>query len=475
MSEKVKTRFAPSPTGFLHVGGVRTALFAWLVARQAKGEFILRIEDTDRMRHIENSEAHIIDSLAWLGINSDEQPARQSERLKLYKQWAKKLLDTGRAYADPYSKEELEALRDQSAKAKQPFLFRNHRPDNPPTWDGSQPLRFRSEPKDYKWHDEVMGDLSTGPEVVDDFIIMKSDGYPTYNFAHIIDDHDMNISHVIRSQEFLPSVPKFLNLYEALGVEKPKLATLPYVMGPDGKKKLSKRDGAKDILDYKRQGYLPEALINFLATLGWNDGSEQEIFSVSELIEKFDLSRVQRSGARFDEQRLLFMNGHYIRELPTAELNSRAEGFWSPEAKGTDTRYKEAVLELVQERLKYLGELPGLTSFFFIEPKIEQVLKLYKEPKDKQLAKDPQDYKKILLAVIDELKESIFSADDIKKRLNKLLEHLETKPAVLFPVIRIAVTGSAVSPEIFGTLAVLGKEKGLSRLEKALSALENTA
>lgn len=480
--KKVRTRFAPSPTGFLHVGGMRTALFAWLVAKASGGQFILRIEDTDRSRHVEESEQHIIDSLQWLGMQPDEKPARQSERLDIYKKWAKKLVEAGRAYADFTSPDQLEELRQKAKEEKRPFLFRDHRPATPPQWDGSTPLRFKSEPKTYKWQDEVMGNLSAGPEAIDDFIIIKSDGYPTYNFAHIIDDHQMQISHVIRSQEFLPSVPKFLNLYEALQIKRPKLATLPYVMGLDGKKKLSKRDGAKDILDYKREGYLPEVLINFLATLGWNDGTEQEIFSASELIKKFDLSRVQRSGARFDEQRLLWMNGHYIRQKPVDELYELIEAksneqkaissFWPVEAREASEDYKKAVLGLVQERLKYLTELAELTRFFFAEPDIAQVLKLYKKPVDKQLQKNPPDYHSFLEAAIKELGTSDFSTEDIKDRLNKLLQSLNSKPAILFPIIRIAITGSSVSPEIFGTLHVLGKEKSLERLKYALQSLE---
>jgi len=272
----VRTRFAPSPTGYLHVGGIRTAVFAWLTARQAGGQFILRFEDTDKKREVAGSDQHIIDCLKTLGLDYDEGPDvggphgpyRQSQRLDIYKQWAEKLVEQGRAYADPYSPEEVQAFRDEAAKNKQPFLYRNHRPENPPAWNGSQPLRFKSEPKDYKWHDAIMGDLATGPEVVDDFILIKSDGYPTYNFAHIIDDHDMEISHVIRGQEFIASVPNYLNLYEALGFEPPVMATAPHVLGPDGRKKLSKRDGAKDLLDYVRDGFLPEALLNFIATLG---------------------------------------------------------------------------------------------------------------------------------------------------------------------------------------------------------------
>ncbi|MBI2589385.1 glutamate--tRNA ligase [Candidatus Saccharibacteria bacterium] len=475
-SKLFRTRFAPSPTGYLHVGGVRTALFAWLVAKQAKGQFILRIEDTDRSRHVEEAEQHIIDSLGWLGMQPDEPPVRQSERLDIYKKWAKELIETGRAYADSSTPEELEALRRKAADAKKPFLFRDHRPDPPaggsPVWDESMPLRFKSEPKSYSWHDEVMGNLSAGPEVIDDFIILKSDGYPTYNFAHIVDDHEMHISHVIRSQEFLPSVPKFLNLYEALAIERPKLATLPYVMAPGGRKKLSKRDGAKDILDYQREGYLPEALINFLATLGWNDGTEQEIFSVAELIKKFDLSRVQKSGAHFDEQRLLWMNGHYIRQLTIDELGQKAKAFWPNEAKTANESYKKAVLELVQERLKFLAELAELTKFFFEEPQIEQVIKLYKEPVDKYLKKEPPDFKKFLEAAVAELSTSDFSVADIQKRLNKLLKTLHSKPAILFPVIRIAASGSQISPELFGTLHVLGKAETLKRLSQATSSLE---
>lgn len=469
---KVRTRFAPSPTGFLHVGGVRTALFAWLVARQAGGQFILRIEDTDRSRHIEESEQHIMDSLKWLGLEWDEGPVRQSERLDIYKKWAQKLIDSGRAYADPYSPEELEGFRQAAKDAKKPFLFRDYRSDNSPEWREGMPLRFKSEPKDYNWKDEVMGELSTGPEAIDDFIIIKSDGFPTYNFAHIIDDHLMEISCVMRSQEFLSSIPKFLNLYEALDIERPALATLPYVLGPDGKKKLSKRDGAKDILDYKKDGYLPDALISFMATLGWNDGTEQEIFSREELIKKFDLSRVQRSGAKFDEQRLTWVDGHFIRQKPLEKLYSLSESFWPAEAATADPAYKKAVLGLMQERLKYLGELPQLSRFFFAEPVVESVENLFKKPTDKQLQKtEAGEVLELLKAARSELEDSDFSDTDISSKLNGLLQKLGTKPGVLFAAVRIAVTGEQASPEIAGTLQVLGKDKSLSRLGQAISIL----
>ena len=375
----VRTRFAPSPTGYLHVGGIRTALFAWLIARQTSdGKFILRIEDTDKAREVEGSDEHIMKSLRILGLEYDEGPDvggpygpyKQSERLDLYKEWAETLVAKGRAYADPYTPEQLNEFREQAKLQKKPFLFRNHRPENPPKWDGSQPLRFKSDPKDYTWNDGVMGDISTKAEAIDDFILMKADGYPTYNFSHIVDDVLMEITHVIRGQEFISSTPNYLNLYEALDVKQPIIASTPPVLGPNGQKKLSKRDGAKDVLEYINEGYLVEALINFMASLGWSDGTTQEIFSVQELIEKFKLSNVQRSGSNFDERRLDWMDGAHIRELSIDDLYAKSLDFWPESSKDSSDEYKKKVLSIIQERLKYLSEIPALTSFFFEDIKV---------------------------------------------------------------------------------------------------------
>jgi glutamyl-tRNA synthetase len=476
--KQVRTRFAPSPTGYLHVGGIRTALFAWLVARQNNGRFILRLEDTDKSREVEGAEAHIIKSLETLGLDYDEGvgkenehgPYRQSERLESYKKWAQKLIDAGRAYADPYTPEEVQAFREQAQKDKKPFLYRNHRPENPPTWDGTKPLRFKSDPKECNWHDEVLGDLHTGPEVVDDFILIKSDGYPTYNFAHIVDDAEMEISHIIRGQEFIASQPNYLNLYEALGIEAPKIATVPHILGPDGKKKLSKRDGAKDVLDYINQGFLPEALVSFIATLGWNDGTEQEIFTRNELIKKFSLDRVQRSPAKFDEKRLTWINGYLIRHMDIGELYEQVRNYWPDTAPADAFEYKTQVLKLVQERLKYFAELPELTELFFEDDVV------FNKELIKSAAGSIGEPKPVLQKVLLELNKSDFSSEDLEQRLRKLVTELNAKPRDLFGLIRVTITGRMIAPGLWETLHVLSEQIGkngvLNRLRTSIDKLE---
>lgn len=477
----VRTRFAPSPTGFMHVGGVRTALFAWLLAQQSKkvngeGTFILRIEDTDKVREVAGSIEQIENSLKWLGITWDEgidqggphAPYKQSERLDIYKEWAHKLIESGRAYADPYTQEELEAFREQAKAERRPFLFRDHRPENPPVWDGSQPLRFKSDPKPYQWTDAVMGDLSTGEDAIDDFILIKSDGYPTYNFCHIIDDAIMGVTHVLRSQEFVSSTPKFLNLYEALGFERPTLATLPFVMAIDGKKKLGKRDGAKDILEYGKEGYLPEAMANFLATLGWNDGTEQEIFTIDELIEKFSLNRVQKSPARFDEQRLLWLNGQHIRALSLDDLYERVGDFWPASAANASEESKKQVLALVQDRLKTLADLPVLTSYFFETPTPNWEM----VTENKQLKKlSTDEVRNLLASAKSALETAEFTPEAIQEALNQLLETTGQKPGILFSLIRLAVSWAPFSPALNDTLAVIGKDASLERIQTSIDSL----
>lgn len=471
----VRTRFAPSPTGFMHVGNLRTGLFAWLTARHAGGVFILRLEDTDKNREVEGSADHIIECLNMLGLNRDEgvdvggpyAPYKQSERLDIYRQWAQRLIDAGRAYADPYSAEQVQQFREQAQAEKRAFLYRNHRPENPPTWDGTTPLRFKSDPKRYEWHDEVMGDLHAGEEVVDDFILIKSDGYPTYNFAHIVDDAEMQVTHVIRGQEFISSMPNYLNLYEALNIERPIFATMPHILNENGNKKLGKRDGARDVLSYIEEGYLPETMLSFIATLGWNDGTEQEIFTRDELIAKFSLDRVQHSGARFDEKRLLWMNGQFIRQLSLDDLWNRVADFWPAEANGADESYKRKVLELAQDRLKTLRDLPVLTSYFFREPTPNWSM----IDDNKQLGKiDRQRLVELLGAAKSALETSDFTADALQQTLNDLLEQTGEKPGTLFSLIRFAITWAPFSPALPETMEVLDRDHTLARIQGAIDA-----
>ena len=474
----IRTRFAPSPTGYVHVGNVRAALFPYLLAQKQGGAFILRIEDTDQARFVEGATDIMLDTLEWLGIDWTEGPRRggeygpyiQTERREHYKAWAQKLIDKGLAYADPYTPEQVQSFREEAIASKKPFLYRDYRPENPPEWDGSKPLRFKvTNPKRYTWKDPIMGELSAGPEVLDDFILIKADGLPTYNFAHIVDDAEMKITHVIRGLEYISSIPRYLSLYEALELPVPVLACMPHIMAPDGKKKLGKRDGAKSVTDYRTDGILPEAMLNFLASMGWNDGTEQELFTKEELIEKFSLERVQKSGARFDEQRMLWMNGQWIRRLQLEDLYNRVSVYWPQAANNADDAYKKQVLALVQDRLKTLAELSMMTKYFFEEPTAH--LELITD--NKQLKKiEKHELINLLETVKNELnKLEDWTPEAIQTQLNALLEITGQKPGVLFSLVRIVTTWAPFSPQLNDTLALLGKETALRRLDNSLTVI----
>lgn len=475
-----RTRFAPSPTGYIHVGNVRTALYTYLVARKHQGDFILRIEDTDQARFVDGAEELILKTLNWLRLDWDEGPNlnsteevgnfgpyHQTDRREIYLKWAKKMIDEGLAYADPYTPEQVQTFRDQAKAEKRAFLYRDHRPENPPEWQIGMPLRFKvPEIKRYSWQDAVMGELSAGPEALDDFILIKADGLPTYNFAHIIDDFEMKITHVIRGSEYIASTPKYLSLYEALKIEPPILAHVPHIMAPTGNKKLGKRDGAKSVTEYQKEGILPEAMLNFLAQLGWNDGTEQEIFDKEELIEKFSLDRVQKSGARFDEQRLIWLNGQWIRSLDLDDLYNRCENFWSEESKNAEESYKKQVLALAQDRLKTLQDLPKLTNYFFTEPEIDEEL----ISGNKQLRKLTEEERRSLLSVAHQelAKITDWTPEPIQNCLNGLLETTCQKPGILFSLVRIVTTWAQFSPQLNDTLALIGQEKTLQRIDNYL-------
>lgn len=476
----VVTRFAPSPTGFMHVGNLRTALYAWLFARNQRGRFILRIEDTDKEREVAGSIPYILQSLTWLGIDWDEgiekggphAPYLQSERLTIYRSYAEKLIADGHAYPDPYTEDELEALREKATTEKRPFLFRDYRPTTMDPWDGTKPLRFRA-PRiaRYEWDDLVRGHLSAGEEAIDDFILMKSDGYPTYNFAHIVDDILMGVTHVMRGEEFISSTPKFLSLYEALGKAAPAFVTMPVILGPDGKKKLSKRDGAKDILDYRTEGFLPEAMMNFLALLGWNPGTDQEFFSPEGLIEAFDLHRIQSSGAGFDEIKLRSVNQHWMRQLSVDEFITRGD------LTAPDAEKLKKLVPLLQERTQTFTEaremLLGELSCFFIEPTLDR---------EKLTLKEPLEHPGItlqalegLLGALEALPEGV-SAEAVKSILMPLADAQEAKGkggrgALLWP-LRYALSGAERSPDPFTLIAILGREESISRIRKAIGILK---
>jgi glutamyl-tRNA synthetase len=486
----VVTRYAPSPTGFQHVGGVRTALYAWLYARKHGGRFILRIEDTDKEREVAGSIPHIIESLKWIGIEWDEGPDTggphapyiQSERLALYRTYAERLVASGHAYPDPYSKEELETLRKKAEEEKRPFLFRDHRPATLEPWNGKTPLRFCA-PRiaRYEWIDAARGHLSAGEEAIDDIILIKGDGYPTYNFAHIVDDIEMGVTHVLRADEFISSIPKYLSIYEALGINPPVSAIMPPILGPTGTKKLSKRDGAKDILDYRAEGYLPEAMMNFLALLGWNPGTEQEFFSPEELIQAFELERIQVSGAGFDETKLLSVNQYWMRKLSDEDYLAQVNidtfrNFIDPKTIDWEIRLKKSV-HLLKDRSHTFGEaremLAGELSCLFTEPALDAGKLLQKElPERPGIAKSALES---LLEAVKSLPEGV-SPEAVKEAVMPIADAEEAKGkggrgAVLWP-LRYALSGQERSPDPFTLISILGTAESISRIQKALGILE---
>ncbi len=480
-THKVVTRFAPSPTGYMHIGGVRTALFAWALARQNKGTFILRIEDTDKEREVPGSIDQIIESLAWLGITWDEGvgvggPAGeylQSKRLDHYIKYGKKLEAKGLAYADPYTAEEVDAFRKKSETEGRPFLYRDYRPQNPPTWDGTQPLRLKiTTIKSYSWHDAIRGDLSAGPEALDDFILIKSDGYPTYNLAHIIDDLEMNVTHILRADEFISSVPKFLALYEALGITPPIMATLPPIMAPDGKKKLGKRDGAKDILGYRDDGYLPSAMLNFLVFIGWNPGDETEIITADEFIERFDLTKVQRSGGGFNEDKLNWINKEHLKRLSTQEQFDFVLRFISPAfatSCGTDkmSRLTPTIIERISvgKEIRDMEE-KGELAFIVLQPPLDQAILNWNGKQDAAIT---TKYLSKLLTIVTNLP-TFESVEQVKNEIMQFADSFAQRGAVLHP-LRYALTGLAQSPDPFTVAYILGKDETVKRISFAIDSL----
>lgn len=472
-SKKVVTRFAPSPTGFLHVGGIRTALYAWFLARKDNGTFILRIDDTDKAREVPGSREHIVKALTWLGFTWDFGPDKQgpwgsnvqSERLDIYKKYAQKLVDKGLAYPDPFTEEEVEGFRKKAEEQKQAFLFRNHRPETFEVWDGKKPLRFKvPELKRYEWHDEVFGDLSAGIEALDDFILIKGDGYPTYNFCHIVDDVEMQITHIVRSQEFISSTPKFLSLYQALDIVPPKFITLPPILGDKGGKKLGKRDGAKDVLDYQKEGYLPAAMINFLAFIGWNPGGEKEIYSVQELIEAFSIDRIQKAGARFNPEKLDWMNKEHIKLLPLEESYKSMLSYFEAENLNLEIHARfERLLPTAYDRMNTYSDMyreykEGEYGYITEKPVFDVNKIVWKQDS----LENAQKHLQVVKEKLEQIPEINWTPEIIKEAVWGYAEEVG-RGNVLWP-LRYVLSGKDKSPDPFTLAFVLGKRETLTRI-----------
>ena len=483
---KVRTRFAPSPTGYPHVGNIRTALFAWLFARHNGGSFIVRIEDTDVARKVEGTVEAILDSLRWLGLDWDEGPEVggkygpyfQSQRLDKYHEIAQQLISQGDAYYCYCSPQRLEEMRAEQVRRKQPpgydrhcrELSREERAKKEA--EGIIPVvRFKTPLEGQtRFNDLIWGDVVFENNTIDDFVLLKSDGYPTYHLANIVDDHLMEISHVIRAEEWLSSTPRHVLMYQALGFEPPNFAHLPMLLGAD-RSKLSKRHGAVSITEYFEQGYLPEAMVNFLALLGWSLDDRTEILSRQELIDNFSLERVNRTAAIFNRDKLNWMNGVYVRSLTLEDFVQRSLPFLDKNLPSEVKRplsidYVRQIMPLIQERAKTLVEVAELAQFFFVEELDYAPGLLIGKNMSRELTTEAL---KTARPRLGELK--VFDAESLEALLRPLAVELGLKTGQLFGALRVAVTGRTAAPPLFQTMAVLGKGRCLKRIEAALDRL----
>ena len=490
MSRNFRVRFAPSPTGEPHVGNIRTAIFDWLLARQRGGEFIVRVEDTDRARAVDGAVEVIMEALKWLGIEWHEgpdiggkhAPYMQSERLPLYAKHADMLLDSGFAYKCYCSEERLDSVRKARSKRQQATGYDRHCRDLPDDERSrlEDQMRERGETPVVRFRmpldgtttvdDLVRGEVTFENRLVDDFVMLKSDGYPTYHLAHLVDDHEMRITHVLRGEEWLPSVPRHLQLYNALGWQPPLFAHLPIILAPD-RSKLSKRHGATSLLEYRELGYLPHTMVNFLTLLGWSLDDKTELFSTDALIENFSIERISKAGAIFNTEKLDWMNGHYIREMSAEQLADALLDFWAafppPEIPTLPSRELALkIVPLVQERLKTLRDAAPLVAFLF-KDNIE-----YETDELVQRRMDAESTRRCLQAAHDGLTSlDSFDAQPIEALLRGMVKDLDVKAGQLFGSLRVATTGQRIAPPLFGSLEVLGRERSLQLIADARDRL----
>lgn len=472
---KVHTRFAPSPTGSLHVGSLRTALFAYLFAKKNKGKFLLRIEDTDRERFVEGGIENIKNTLAWCGLKYDGEPYIQSEHLDIYQRHAQQLIDGGHAYYCFCSKERLDEIRKIQELNKQPTGYDGHcRGINP---DGAKKrvkagescvIRMKIDKTGVtKFTDLIRGEVEFENKLIDDQVILKSDGYPTYHLAVVVDDHLIGITHVIRGEEWLPSTPKHIELYKMFGWKPPQFAHLPLLLNSD-RSKLSKRQGDVAVEDFIEKGYLPESLVNFVAFLGWNPGDEREIFNLKELIKEFSLEKINKAGAVFNLEKLDWYNREYLKKMSNKELAERCKSLFEKKYQISDSRYQLAidkVVSLEKERATTLIELAENVKFVFEEPNYEPKLLVWKKS---DAGKTKQNLAKLsqFLANL-----SNFSKENLEAKIGEWLkvEGMGTGD-VLWPM-RVALSGQKNSPGPYEIAEVLGKEKTLERIKNAIKKL----
>jgi glutamyl-tRNA synthetase len=494
----VRVRYAPSPTGFPHIGNIRTALFNWLYARHCGGKFIVRIEDTDQSRKVEGALEAILDSLRWMGLDWDEGPEVggdygpyiQSERLELYRKYVQQLLDNGNAYKCYCTSERLERMRAEILERKESArsydrhcrnLIDKERAELEAKGVASV-VRLKV-PLDGQttFHDLIRGDITFSNSELDDLVLFKSDGYPTYHLANIVDDHLMKITHVMRADEWLSSTPRHVLLYKAFGWEPPLFAHLPMILGPD-KSKLSKRHGATALVEYRDRGYLPEAMLNFLALLGWALDDKTEIMSRDELIKHFTIEHISKTAAVFSQDKLIWMNGMYIRELNDADFVARALPFLERDLLASvacplSKDYLMQIAPLMRERVKVFGGTPALggvaaeegiaeqAGFFFLDELEYDTNMLLVKGMDKQKAASG------LRAAKERLAGCTFEHDALESTLRPLADELGVKTGMLFGAIRIAVTGRTAAPPLFQTMAVLGRERCVKRMASAIDKL----
>ncbi len=502
----VRVRFAPSPTGPLHIGGVRTALYNYLFARQHSGHFLLRIEDTDQKRYVEKAEDYIAEALNWCGLVPDEGPLqggsfgpyRQSERSAIYGQYSQQLLDTGHAYYAFDTEEELESWRKmEEASTGQPPKYDAHtrlQLRNSLTLSAEETAKLLTSGADYvirlkvpdaetiEFEDLIRGQVSFSSQEVDDKVLMKSDGLPTYHLANVVDDHLMEITHVIRGEEWLSSGPLHVLLYRFLGWERPHFAHLPLILNPNGQGKLSKRTADKlgipvfplDWLDadsgqtwsgFREAGYEPEAVLNFLALLGWNPGTDQEIFSVEELISSFSLERVHKAGARFDIDKARWFNQEHLKRKDSTELGERLGVLLGERGLSTAKTDLTAIAEMLKERVHLLNEMPDTGHYFFEEPRSLDEKTLLKKYKPEQRAL----FERLIKALQSH---PSFDADSLESAVKEFAEAEQVGLGAILPILRLALAGTVQGPPAFNMMSVLGREVSLQRFSNSLDRFD---